>query len=49
MVWVEALAKIILVFVMLSLLVTAAIVITVVIKAIAEILVVRWRRKRGEK
>lgn len=49
MVWVEALAKIILVFVMLSLLVTAAIVITVVIKAIVEILVVRWRRKRGEK
>lgn len=48
MMWVEALAKLILVMMLLALVVTATVVVIVVIKALIEVLIRRWRRKHGD-
>lgn len=48
MIWIEALAKLIFIMMMLAILVTGCVVLFVVIRAIIEALIKRWRRKHGD-
>ena len=48
MIWLETIAKLLFIMMMLAILVTGCVVLFIVIRAVIEALIKRWRRKHGD-